>query len=207
MIPRRGIETRRAYFAPVPHVQQRDVDDSRLIAYVVYRPGQKPAAGDIGSYASERRPEYMVPLLFLELERIPLTLNGKADRKALPDPVGSGERHFREHAAPATPTEAALAEIWREVLKVEDVGVEEILIDLNGHSLLLMPVVSRIEKARGIPNPIRRFFTLPTVRALATYIDAQSVAGPLSRGTDTDSVSASAAGQPPAMWGLERNKR
>jgi len=123
-------------------------DDQRLVAYIA---GAAPTAADLRRLLRERLPEPMVPSAFVVLERLPLTPNGKIDRKALPEPQVSaaaapGAAGDDGHVAPRTPTEQAIAEIWKQVLGVARVSVYDNFFDLGGHSLLSTQVMHHIEE-------------------------------------------------------------
>jgi amino acid adenylation domain-containing protein len=165
--------------AAVAHVREDGASDRRLVAYIVYRPGEVQTASDMRNYIRQRLPEYMIPSLIVELERIPLTPNGKVDRLALPDPFTRAEGAIHGFTEPVTPTEEALVAIWREVLKAEQVGVEDDFFEAGGHSLLAMQVVSRVERAFGVSVSVRRFFESPTIRALASHIEPRLIARPV----------------------------
>jgi acyl carrier protein len=111
----------------------------------------------------------MVPSAFVVLEALPLTPNGKVDRKALPAPeddaVVSGE-----YVAPRTPTEEVLAGIWRELLKLERVGVHDNFFELGGHSLLAMRVIARIREELAVDLPLRAVFETPSVAKLSERV-------------------------------------
>jgi acyl carrier protein len=110
------------------------------------------------------------------LDGLPLTPNGKVDRRNLPDPETqpAGTEHY---VAPRTPTEESLVAIWQEVLKIARVGVEDNFFDLGGHSLLMMQLVSRVERVLGIAMPVRSFFEFPTIAALAAEIERRGSQG------------------------------
>ncbi|GMU10103.1 non-ribosomal peptide synthetase/type I polyketide synthase [Corallococcus caeni] len=143
--------------------------DPRLVAYVVSTAEPVPA-GELRTFLQQRLPAYMVPAAFVHLEAIPLTSNGKRDRKALPAP----EDTTREAAfiAPRTPTEERLAALWAGLLRAERVSVEEDFFELGGHSLLATQVVSRVRQAFDVELPVRALFEAPTVAALAARIDS-----------------------------------
>ncbi|HEU0054412.1 MAG TPA: amino acid adenylation domain-containing protein, partial [Longimicrobium sp.] len=142
-----------------------DAGEQRLVAYVV---------GDADAEALRGRlrrslPEYMVPSAFVSLEALPLTPNGKLDRRALPAPdfASAAERYV----APRTETEALLAEIWAEVLRLPRVGVHDGFFELGGHSLMATSVVSRVGEVFGVELPLRAIFETPTVGGLAPRVE------------------------------------
>jgi amino acid adenylation domain-containing protein len=175
-----------------------EADDKRLVAYVVAR-----AAGlDVDAlreHVGERLPAYMVPAAFVVLDQLPLTRNGKLDRRALPAP----EFHAANaYTAPRTPVEETLAAIWAEVLGVERVGVEDDFFQLGGHSLLATRVVSRAQAALGVELPLRLLFEHPTVAALSAQLDALRREGQQLRLHPI--VPASREGALPLSFGQER---
>ncbi|RFD27035.1 non-ribosomal peptide synthetase [Pseudomonas sp. GL93] len=115
-------------------------------------------------------PEYMVPLHWLWLERLPLNANGKLDRKALPV-LEIGQLHSQDYVAPRTELETTLAAIWADVLKVERVGVQDNFFELGGHSLLATQIASRVQKTLQRDVPLRAMFECSTVAELAGYIE------------------------------------
>ncbi|ETK38222.1 peptide synthase [Pseudomonas fluorescens FH5] len=115
-------------------------------------------------------PEYMVPLHWLWLDRLPLNANGKLDRKALPA-LEIGQLHNQDYVAPRTELETTLAGIWAEVLKVERVGVQDNFFELGGHSLLATQIASRVQKTLQRDVPLRAMFECSTVAQLAEYIE------------------------------------
>ncbi|WP_164021874.1 non-ribosomal peptide synthetase, partial [Pyxidicoccus trucidator] len=146
--------------------------DKRLVAYVVPPSGaQSPSTTDVRDFLKRRLPEYMVPSAFVALEALPLTFNGKLDRKALPAPDGALSASS-EYVAPRNETEQRLAALWSEVLRVERVGIHDNFFTLGGHSLLATQVISRIRTSFGVDLPISALFESPTLEALAASIDA-----------------------------------
>ncbi|MDQ5848752.1 MAG: amino acid adenylation domain-containing protein [Pseudomonadota bacterium] len=144
--------------------------NKQLVAYVTAsRPGNAVA---LYEFLKERLPEYMVPTQIVFLDALPLTQNGKVDRNALPAPSGEDAAAGREFAAPCTSTERALAEIWRELLAIERIGIHEDVFDLGAHSLLAMMAVVQIRQAFALDVPLRSLFEYPTVAQLAELIDS-----------------------------------
>ncbi|WP_147446830.1 non-ribosomal peptide synthetase, partial [Corallococcus sp. CA047B] len=141
--------------------------DQRLVAYVV------PAtveAGVLREHLRARLPEYMVPAAFVGLDALPLTTNGKVDRRELPAPSAATSSH--EDDAPLTPLQEQLASLFREVLRVERVGAHDDFFDLGGHSLLATQLVTRVAARFGVDLPLRTLFEAPTLTQLAERIQA-----------------------------------
>jgi amino acid adenylation domain-containing protein len=148
--------------------------NKRLVAYIV---GDEDFdREDLLSYLKEKLPDYMVPSIIIDLESLPLAPNGKVDRKSLPDP-GQAEQKSDEYIAPRNATEAQLAEIWQDILEVDQVGVDDDFFVLGGHSLLAVRLISSIRKAFQAELPISDVFDYPTVAALATRLEIQQSAG------------------------------
>ncbi|HEU0298103.1 MAG TPA: amino acid adenylation domain-containing protein, partial [Longimicrobium sp.] len=157
-------------------VVRTDGGEKRLVAYVVPSDGVIPSPVELRDALGGRLPDYMIPTAFVALEAIPLTPNGKVDRRALPAP---GAAAADEHLPPRTQTESSLAALWAQLLGVDRVSVEDDFFLLGGHSLLATQVVSRIRQAFGAELPLRAVFEAPTVRRLAARVDAlHGSAGP-----------------------------
>jgi amino acid adenylation domain-containing protein len=145
--------------------------DQRLVAYLVARDGAAPTADDLSRRLRNTLPDHMVPSAFVFLDHLPLSPNGKVDRKALPAPDGMGAKSVREYVAPRTETEAAVVQVFGEVLGLEGVGVEEDFFRLGGHSLLAMRVASRLRDRLNIEVAMRWLFEAPTAAKLGQYLD------------------------------------
>src|SRR4030095_11913400 len=102
---------------------------------------------DLRSFLKQRLPEYMIPALFVQIDQLPMTPNGKVDRRALPEPDDSKPELIEEYVAPSTPIEKALAEMWMQLLNVEKVGIHDNFFKLGGHSLLAMQLISRVRNS------------------------------------------------------------
>ncbi|WP_043197310.1 non-ribosomal peptide synthetase [Pseudomonas putida] len=148
--------------------------EERLVAYFTCRDGlQAPALEALRSHLLARMPEYMVPQAFVGLSDLPLSLNGKVDRKALPAP-GAQAVISREYQAPLGELETALAGIWAEVLKIEQVGRDDNFFELGGHSLLAVSLVARMRQA-GLYVDARTLFSQPTLVGLAASTRREQV--------------------------------
>ncbi|OWY82156.1 hypothetical protein B9C99_08865 [Rhodococcus sp. BUPNP1] len=142
----------------------------RLVGYVVARTGETVDAAAVRAHASEFLTGYMVPDVVTVLDELPLTVNGKLDRRALPAPrIDIDADRFRE---PATESERIVAQVWTEVLGIERVGADDSFFDLGGNSLVATRVVARINEATGASLAIRELFEDPTVEGLAARVDA-----------------------------------
>jgi amino acid adenylation domain-containing protein len=146
--------------------------DKRLVSYVVPDRGSIPNIAELRSFLQARLPDYMIPAAFVSLEAMPLSPNGKIDRKALPAPERSASDEAA-YIAPRTRTEEILAGIWAEFLGVERVGINDNFFELGGHSLLVMRVIDRMRRA-GLQANVRTFFSLPTIAAVAIAVDDES---------------------------------
>jgi amino acid adenylation domain-containing protein len=160
-----------------PHVREvavvvrEDVPDNpRLVAYCTAR-DEEPDAAALASFLRQRLPEYMVPSAFVQLSALPVTPNGKLDRATLPAPPAVARSGSSEPAAPSTGLEWAIAEVWREALQVEAVGVDDNFFDLGGHSLLMIRAHVRLVEVLGREIPIVDLFAYPSIRALARHLD------------------------------------
>jgi amino acid adenylation domain-containing protein len=147
-------------------------DRAGLVAYVVAQPHAGTSARSLRDALRRVLPEYMVPAAFVFLDALPLTTNGKLDRGALPDPGFA--RADVESAAPRTPLEECLADIWSELLGVAAVGVDDDFFALGGHSLLAMRLLSRVNEAFDVHLTLRQVFDHPTIAALGgVVVEAQ----------------------------------
>ncbi|MBP0453149.1 amino acid adenylation domain-containing protein [Kitasatospora sp. RG8] len=151
-------------------VVQQDEAGDYLAAFVQPAPGAaEPTAAELRAHCAAALPGYMVPLAVGVLARLPLTPNGKTDRKALP-PVARSRGGGELFVAPRTPVETRIAELWRGLLGVPEVGVHDVFLDLGGHSLLAAGLLARIEREYGTRVPLAEFFAAPTVAALAVRV-------------------------------------
>jgi amino acid adenylation domain-containing protein len=151
--------------------------DKRLVAYVVPKDASSPTTYELRNFLKEKLPEYMVPSAFVVLEALPLTSNGKVDRRALPAPDARRPEQDNALVEPRTPAETALAKIWAQVLRLERVGVHDNFFDLGGHSLLAMQVISRVREAFRVEVSLRSLFETPTVAGLAGVIQQAKDSG------------------------------
>jgi len=142
-------------------------NDKRLVAYIVPTIDPPPSTSDLRGYLRAALPDYMIPAAFVPLESIPLTGNGKVDRRALPAADDKRPELSVQYVAPRTDDEAQLAAIWCEVLGVDRVGVDDNFFELGGHSLLATQVISRIVARLKVELPLREMFLAPSVGQLA----------------------------------------
>ncbi len=166
---------------------REDGGDKRLVAYIV--PAEEPRSKNqepgvenaelqtqnskLRTFLSERLPEYMLPAVFVTLAALPVTPNGKIDRRALPAPAEDSVAHAA-YRAPETAAERAVAAVWGEVLQIERVGAADQFFALGGHSLLAIQAVARLRQSFQIDLSVRDMFEQPTVAALAEHIETLS---------------------------------
>ncbi|WP_334189202.1 amino acid adenylation domain-containing protein [Noviherbaspirillum sp.] len=141
-------------------------DDSLIAYYITVDEAQDIPAQALRAHLLAHLPEYMVPAAYVRLDAFPLTANGKIDRAALPAPREAA-RVVRSHVAPEEGVEADVARIWRDLLKLEQVGRDDHFFELGGHSLLVMKMVSRIRTELGLEVPMAELFARPTLSAFA----------------------------------------
>jgi amino acid adenylation domain-containing protein len=158
--------------AVVPMADQ--ADDVMLVAYVVASRDPMDLA-ELRAFLAERLPAVMVPSRFVFIDRLPVTPNGKLDRRALPAPPQRGAAADSLYVAPRTPVESLLAGMWAEVLRVPRVGVHDDFFELGGHSLKATQIIARARAAFGIELPLRSLFETPTVAGLSLTISQRMI--------------------------------
>jgi amino acid adenylation domain-containing protein len=151
------------------------VSNQCLVGYVVPDSQAQLKSSDLRDFVAQMRPEYMVPSAVVILKVLPLTANGKVDRQALPAPQQLRPELEATFVPPETVVEKALAEIWAEVLGLEQVGIHDNFFDLGGHSLLLTQVTSRLYSALGVELSLRQLFATPTIAELATLVAQEKI--------------------------------
>ena len=149
---------------------------ARLVAYLVARDGQMPTARELRRHLRAKLPEPMVPARYVVLERLPLLASGKVNRRALAGTTGVVLSE--QSMTPArTDSERKLAEIWKELLKVEEVGIDQNFFELGGHSLLVLQVIARIRRTFEVELPVRTVFEEPTIAGLAAAVEKADAQG------------------------------
>ncbi|WP_339493125.1 amino acid adenylation domain-containing protein, partial [Pseudomonas sp. EA_15y_Pfl2_R67] len=150
---------------------------SRLVAYLSVEPhlAGRNASSTLRPYLTSQLPDYMVPAAFVVVERLPLSPNGKLDRRALPAP-GNDDFARRQYEAPNGETETLLAQIWADLLGLERIGRHDDFFELGGHSLLAVQVTLRARETFGVEVPLRGLFEHPSLLALADLINTLQLA-------------------------------
>lgn len=143
----------------------------RLIAYVVPLVDAEPTTSELREYLRGRLPDYMVPASFVTLEKLPLTRNGKIDRKVLAARDDGESLIESEYVAPRTPVEETLAQLWSEVLGVQKIGVHDNFFELGGHSLLATRLLSKARQTFQTNLPLNKLFETPTIAAFAAVVE------------------------------------
>src|SRR5438128_1176131 len=155
--------------------REEEAGEKRLVAYLVGASDAAVSQSELRKYLKERLPEYMVPSAYVKLEQMPMTANGKLDRKALPAPeyVSGGSPEAQE----LTPVEEIVAGIWSSVQKVEVVSATADFFEMGGHSLLATQVISRVRAAFDVELGLRAIFETPMVAGLAQQVEEARRAG------------------------------
>ncbi|MDJ0838008.1 MAG: amino acid adenylation domain-containing protein [Acidobacteriota bacterium] len=144
--------------------------EKRLCAYIVCQDNHVLNTTEIYTYLREKLPENMIPSTFILMRELPLTPNGKLDRKALPAPDSSRPNLADKYIAPSSPLEKVMAQIWREILGYDEIGVHDNFFELGGHSLFATQAISRINETLLVNLLIVNLFDMPTIAELATVV-------------------------------------
>jgi amino acid adenylation domain-containing protein len=174
---------------------REDGGPARLVAYTAASAGASaPSDGELRAHLRERLPDYMVPAAFVAMETLPLSPNGKVDRKALPAPTADA----RAVSRPQSTLERRVAKVWEAVLGIESVGLDDNFFEVGGHSLLVARMQEGLREALGRAVSVVELFQYPTVGALSAHLES------------TASADADSAGPPPpaaeAAQGTERGQ-
>jgi amino acid adenylation domain-containing protein/thioester reductase-like protein len=145
-------------------------DEKYLAAYIV-PDGDVPETTVIRTFLKERLPDYMVPAAFVFMQSMPLTRNGKIDRKAFPEPKMEATRLAGEFQAPIGPIQEKLAEIWGKLLQTPQIGAHDNFFEIGGHSLLATQLIYQVRDGFEVDIPVRELFTSPTIAELAQVIE------------------------------------
>ncbi|MCP4153077.1 MAG: amino acid adenylation domain-containing protein, partial [bacterium] len=147
-------------------------DNNYLIAWYLQKTGQTEPLSitRLRENLTEKLPPYMIPSYFVTMESMPLTPNGKIDRKALPEP-GATTQAAKEYRAPANETEKKLAAIWQDLLEMKPIGTTHNFFEIGGHSLKAITLIARINKTFQVHLPITQLFENPFIKEQARYIE------------------------------------
>lgn len=166
-----------------PHVQEAVVTaqelragDKELVAYVVPRPGETVTAHSLRQYLHQHLPDYMVPVMIIRLETMPLTPNGKIDRRTLPAPAAVLEERTN-YQPPRNEIEATLCDTWTQLFGLSRVGIDDSFFDLGGHSLLAARFITQTREKLQVELQLSDLFAAPTIGQLAGVINAYKAQG------------------------------
>jgi pristinamycin I synthase-3/4 len=143
---------------------------NRLVAYIVSTPGEHLTGWKLRNFLNNELPDFMVPSNFVFLEELPLTPTGKVDRKHLPYPKDAMVNE-NQYTPPRTHLEHLLTDIWRDVLGLEYIGIDNNFFAVGGHSLLAVQVISRVNEELEVEVPVRTLFEKQTIAQLAAYVE------------------------------------
>jgi aryl carrier-like protein len=146
--------------------------EKHLVAYLVARQGQTLSQSDLRTYLQARLPSYMIPSTFVVLEALPLTSNGKVDRRALPPPDAERSQAEKTVLAPRTAVEKALAAIWATLLRIKHVGIRDNFFELGGDSILSLQIIARA-KQRGLHFTLKQLFQYQTIEQLSQVVQTE----------------------------------
>ena len=149
-----------------------DSGSQRLVAYAAPEQGQRVDAAVLKAHLKQKLPDYMIPAIFVILDALPLSPNGKVDRKALPEPDRNGLAFEAGYVAPGNTAQATLCHIWQNVLGLERIGVHDNFFELGGHSLLTARLIPRLREALGVELTLLKVFERQTVADLAALVES-----------------------------------
>lgn len=147
-------------------------NENYLVAYYVTTNSMQLRSGELKRILRKKLPHYMIPSCLVQLENMPLTPNGKVDRKNLPEPKTIAVQE--DYAAPITDTEQKLAQIYEDILKIEFIGLNDNFFELGGHSLKAIVLASRVHKEFNMELSLSQIFATPTIKELALYLEHAS---------------------------------
>ncbi|HMC27505.1 MAG TPA: amino acid adenylation domain-containing protein, partial [Verrucomicrobiae bacterium] len=162
----------------VVHAKAYGDQEERLVAYFVPLNGASIITGELIAFLQQTLPEYMIPSAFVKLDGFPLTPNGKVDHNALPLPGTNRPALSEPLVAPRTELEQKIAGVWRAVLHLDEVGINDNFFDLGAHSLHAMQVMSRLRDLLNLELPVSNLFEAPTIARLAAAITAGAAQTP-----------------------------
>lgn len=167
-------------------VAREDAGGARLIAYYVARAGEAVSVDGVRAALRAALPEFMVPAVYAELPKLPRTPNGKMDRNALPDVVAQERPMAQIVPILENPLQQTILSVWRDLLKIERVGLRDNFFDLGGHSLLAVQAHRRLMVAVARPLSLTDIFRFPTIEALSAHLagDGEGAARPGTHGQD-----------------------
>lgn len=151
-------------------------NENRLIAYVVTEQKTSVSVNKLRDFVNTKLPEYMLPSVFVFLEALPLTSNGKVDRRALPAPDNVRPELATNYQAPHSEVEKTIAKVWKQVLQIEKVGINDNFFDLGGHSLLVVQVNNKLREVLNRDFSVVEIFQNPTIKSLAEHLSKNSEA-------------------------------
>jgi acyl carrier protein len=151
-------------------------DEARLLAYLVTKEGKDVSAGELRRYLRTKLPEHMVPSSYVRVEKVPQLPSGKVNRRALRELSGVALAE-QGIVRPETEIERKLAQIWEELLKRKEVGVDQNFFELGGHSLLVLQVMARIRRMFEVELAVRTMFEEPTIAGLAKEVEKAQALG------------------------------
>jgi len=154
-----------------------DRPGDRYLAAYLRVAGVVPDVAELRAFLKESLPDYMIPSVYTVLPALPRTPNGKVDRARLPEPHDRRAASQAPFLAPRGRVEDAIAAAWREVLSVEQVGIDDNFFDLGGHSLLLVQVQAKLRGGLGQDVPIVEMFQYPTIRTMAAHLSRSMAQG------------------------------